>query len=1261
VARPNLNLGDVEPDPEVRNRYERAMGRNVQMPPPPPVEHPIVAFAQKILAPLGNFGNQERRDYASPPVTFQPPINHRYPSGDFLRSQVLGGQAATKQYGEATFGADPGGNDYGFNGDLPHDIWGALANMGVHVPMRFRPDVSLDSSQVQDTRGGVSSRGKFGNQERKDMAAPVPLNKNRAQTAGPAGLAGLLAGLGNFDPNVLPGYKGSPASRGESITGNITKQLTAADTARTEAFNAGDPLGVVKGILGTAGAVTPQPPDTSGFTSGVLKGAGFPENASNIAGQAGSMVLGLADTGGAGRYMPEIGKSRSLIRDTVTGKTEPTMFSGPDHAAKAEAAAAKLNATTGTAPDAGIAVPLDAQITGALRQVPTDVGTVVRRAAREMPDMTAQAMADAKPLRSHLDLALAKAKMPATDANAVALADRLLAQEKARPTVGNKNYQQILKALGVEKPRIVSETSGNPIDFGPELPKPVNVPASAEQTAANVGRVTEVQATQADILRAAIAKKEAALAKADGGPKLVATSPNETAIPFPPTKSGARSLAMGALNLVTDIPRSIMVISGIPAFRQGLPMMADAIARGAPHEIPIAFARSLASVVSTDSRMAGVTEGFMQALRDVGAPETNVRRLVSDPTGPLMAREEFGLRSALDRAPVVKNLNRAHPTFLNSLRVGMATSIAEMDKAAGKTPDWNAITDTVRAWSGRADLPGGDAMQSALSGIFFGPQLEKANWQSAANTLGSLFRLVKTLPEAGPSFLREEGVVSKAPLKTTDLVNIRTAAATVATGVGLMKIANQFGGTPIGVDPTKTDFGRITLPDGRRIDLWGPYNEKARLIARVVDFVQRGAQGQPVDYGQTTALDLLTNYARSKLNAGAPQIIGDVAAGETYGGVPWRDAYTSPDFNVNPAIPVPMDLADVINAYDLPYPGKTKSTGGQGGMVGALEAGLSSLGATVTNTAAKKVYDGLGKPEADPMFGRDPILQEFANLAQRNSDFDKDGQLAPPNTTIGSGKAAFKLPPTEADKYVQAVGEQRRVQLGDLIYSPEYQNMTQAQKEKAFKATQAKADTLAERQFLATGVIDSTDPQVIQSEAVAGFHAQGTNRNEAYWIALLDRAGKLTPEVAKAIDDSNVVVPGQRAPITVEEYRRDAPLVHEYLAHAPYGTDAHPIGTPADWATAAQAKQAQNVEQDRLIRSGVNPSIAAIQAKQSTLAKLTSMVQRSLFLNGASLANNQRTLLVQKYGTRLTRYLGGNDVPYTQESEAQYQDFPFGS
>src|SRR5438093_1049734 len=103
---------------------------------------------------------------------------------------------------------------------------------------------------------------------------------------------------------------------------------------------------------------------------------------------------------------------------------------------------------------------------------------------------------------------------------------------------------------------------------------------------------------------------------------------------------------------------------------------------------------------------------------------------------------------------------------------------------------------------------------------------------------------------------------------------------------------------------------------------------------------------------------------------------------------------------------------------------------------------------------------------------------------------------------------------------------------------------------------------------------------------------RGSAKNEAYWISLLDRAGKLTSDVARAIDDSNVAKPGQKAPITVEEYRKAALLVHEYLGHVPYGTDSHPIGTPADWTAVAQAHVAKNTRTDELVRSGVNPTVA---------------------------------------------------------------------
>ena len=60
-------------------------------------------------------------------------------------------------------------------------------------------------------------------------------------------------------------------------------------------------------------------------------------------------------------------------------------------------------------------------------------------------------------------------------------------------------------------------------------------------------------------------------------------------------------------------------------------------------------------------------------------------------------------------------------------------------------------------------------------------------------------------------------------------------------------------------------------------------------------------------------------------------------------------------------------------------------------------------------------------------------------------------------------------------------------------------------------------------------------------------------------VRALDRAGKLTPEVTAAIDGLKEPLPGDKAPYTVAEYLRAAPIVHEFMSHVPYGTDASTI------------------------------------------------------------------------------------------------------
>jgi hypothetical protein len=90
----------------------------------------------------------------------------------------------------------------------------------------------------------------------------------------------------------------------------------------------------------------------------------------------------------------------------------------------------------------------------------------------------------------------------------------------------------------------------------------------------------------------------------------------------------------------------------------------------------------------------------------------------------------------------------------------------------------------------------------------------------------------------------------------------------------------------------------------------------------------------------------------------------------------------------------------------------------------------------------------------------------------------------------------------------------------------------------------------------------------------------------------------------------------------------------------------------------AQAHVAKNTRVDELVRSGVNPTLADVRAQSEVLKAMQSTVQRNLFLNGAQLENPQRKLIAQKNPT-LKRFLGPNPQ-FTRETDAEYQNFPFG-
>jgi hypothetical protein len=304
------------------------------------------------------------------------------------------------------------------------------------------------------------------------------------------------------------------------------------------------------------------------------------------------------------------------------------------------------------------------------------------------------------------------------------------------------------------------------------------------------------------------------------------------------------------------------------------------------------------------------------------------------------------------------------------------------------------------------------------------------------------------------------------------------------------------------------------------------------------------------------------------------------------------------------------------------------------------------------------VYDAVGVPEGNPNYNTDTIIREAARLGALDSSWRQGGVIEPPSPTIGKGDNQIRLDAISSQKYIQMVGEQRQRIVGALLSSSKYQNATPTQQQAQFDAALTQANDFGKSEFLAKGVVDATDPKMIVSQAVEGFTAQPTGKDKAYWVSLLDRAGKLTPDVSAAIDALKEPIPGEKVPFTVSEYLKSAPLIHEYLSHVPYGTDKSPIGTPVDWAAVAQATKDKNTRVDELIRSGVNRTLADSRAQQEILKSLTSLVQRNLFLNGTQLENPARKLFALK-NPNIKRFVSDTRAP--NESDSAYQNFPTGT
>ena len=274
----------------------------------------------------------------------------------------------------------------------------------------------------------------------------------------------------------------------------------------------------------------------------------------------------------------------------------------------------------------------------------------------------------------------------------------------------------------------------------------------------------------------------------------------------------------------------------------------------------------------------------------------------------------------------------------------------------------------------------------------------------------------------------------------------------------------------------------------------------------------------------------------------------------------WRAAANIADPNYRGA-PKGADFPTRVgNDFMGNFPGQTNLTATgvrrPGGVEASLPIQVSPIGPAFTGTAQ-------GMPPG--------ISAEAQRLAQADPAF-KGMNL--PSNSIGTGTPhEVKLLGDQYPQYATYVGQARESVIGSVLVSSAYLNAPEKVQEKMFADAVLKADKQGTEAYLKNGVTTSNDPVTVQADAVAGFTSYTSNADKADWIALLNSSGKLTPAVRVAL--SAVIpppLPGTGPKPTVDEYLKAAPLVHEYLGHVPYGTDAKPFGTPQEWAALPAAK-----------------------------------------------------------------------------------------
>jgi hypothetical protein len=261
----------------------------------------------------------------------------------------------------------------------------------------------------------------------------------------------------------------------------------------------------------------------------------------------------------------------------------------------------------------------------------------------------------------------------------------------------------------------------------------------------------------------------------------------------------------------------------------------------------------------------------LTAWRSVEGAQAVTDRIVGNPLYPYLKKmgveildqaghqDEAFLSRAVGDLPLVRQSSRAATAAGNSMRAGVAydwlTSFTPEQLAAMPPSRLEAMGAFINAATGRGQLP--EVLQThaqTLNALFFAPR----------NLIGKV--------QANLAVFSRDAAVRKEAAKNL--------VAFYGTGIGILALA-KLAGANVGVEPTSSDFGKITLPGGTRIDIWGGNQQLFRFVANLVTGEATSARtGQTYDQARG---ETVYRFLKSKL-APVPAAVVAGAQGESPSG-----------------------------------------------------------------------------------------------------------------------------------------------------------------------------------------------------------------------------------------------------------------------------------------------------------------------------------------------------------------------------------------